>query len=249
MAQWPELNYAQKVCVKSAGKLMQQARMVGPGSRVGVAVSGGMDSLALLRVLTLRQRVAPFHFEIMALHVNPGFDPEAHLPLAEWLAEQGVSAHLELSDHGLAAHDERNLKNSPCFRCSWLRRKRLFELCDRYGLTHLAMGHNADDLVATFFMNLVKAGRVEGLGMAESFFEGRLHVIRPLLWVDKADIRRAVKAWDLPVRENPCPTAGASGRDEMLQEAAKLWAEDKGARQKIFNALRRWQLDLDAKSG
>ena len=81
-----KLSYAQEVCVKAAGRAMQTTGMLEPGCRVGVAASGGVDSFVLLKVMQLRQRIVPFRFEFMALHVNPGFDPDNHRPLTEWLA-------------------------------------------------------------------------------------------------------------------------------------------------------------------
>ena len=91
---------------------MQTTSMIHPGARIGVAVSGGVDSWVLLNVLHLRQRIVPFKFEIMALHINPGFDPENHAPLLEWLEREGVAGHVELSDHGLVAHG-RKIENAP----------------------------------------------------------------------------------------------------------------------------------------
>ena len=88
-----KLSYAQQVCVKSAGKAMQRTGMVGPGAKVGVAVSGGVDSWVLLEVLRRRQRIVPFRFDIMAIHLNPGFDAENHAPLVEYLAKHGVAGH------------------------------------------------------------------------------------------------------------------------------------------------------------
>lgn len=242
------LTYAQKVCIKSAGKAMQQTGMIHPGARIGVAVSGGMDSWVLLQVLRYRQRIVPFRFEIMALHVNPGFDPENHAPLLPWLKDNGVSAHIEVTDHGPRAHSPENKRNSPCFYCAWLRRKRLFELCAQYGMTHLAFGHNADDLVSTFMLNLFQNGRVDGMSMKESFFNGRLEVIRPLLMVEKADIARAVRQWGLPVWSNPCPSAAGTRRSEMLEHLNELCRSHKGMKQNVFNGLRRWQLDLTPKA-
>jgi tRNA(Ile)-lysidine synthase TilS/MesJ len=96
-----------------------------------------------------------------------------------------------------------------------MRRKRLFQLCQAYNLTHLAFGHTSDDLVQTFFMNLTTNGRVEGLYPKESFFQGRLQVIRPLLWIDKFQVSRAAKAWSLPVRDNPCPSADNNRRSQV----------------------------------
>jgi tRNA(Ile)-lysidine synthase TilS/MesJ len=243
-----QLNYAQKQCIASAGKLMQTTGMLYPGARVGVAVSGGMDSWVLLQVLLYRQRIVPFHFEIMALHVNPGFDPQSHAPLLEWLHRNGVAGHVELTDHGPRAHSPENRRNSPCFYCAMLRRKHLFDLCGRYNLTHLAFGHNADDLVATFYMNLYEGGRVEGMGMCEDFFGGRLKVIRPLMLVEKSVIHRAVRAWELPLWTNPCPSAFNSRRSEVMDEFKAMCKNNKAMKSNVFNGLIRWQLDLTRKA-
>jgi tRNA(Ile)-lysidine synthase TilS/MesJ len=236
------LGYARKVCVKAAGKAMQQARMFHPGARIGVALSGGADSFVLLKALSLRQRIVPFRFDIMALHLNPGFDPQNHEALFPWLEKNGIAAHVECTDHGPHAHSAENLRRSPCFRCAWLRRKRLFELCVRYSLTHLALGHNADDLESTFFMNLFQNGRVDGLSMHEPFFGGKLIVIRPLLLVGKKDIVKAARQWNLPVWSNPCPSAGATRRSDMSAALEHVYAVDPGSRSRVMGGLTRWQL-------
>jgi tRNA(Ile)-lysidine synthase TilS/MesJ len=237
-----KLGYARKLCVKAAGKAMQRARMCGPGARIGVALSGGADSFVLLKTLSLRQRIVPFRFDIMALHVNPGFDPHNHEALFPWLEQSGIAAHVECTDHGPHAHSSENLRRSPCFRCAWLRRKRLFELCARYSLTHLALGHNADDLESTFFLNLFQNGRVDGLAMREDFFGGKLTLIRPLLLVRKKDITRAARQWDLPVWSNPCPSAGATRRNDVHEALEQVYAAAPGARSRVMGGLTRWQL-------
>ncbi len=241
-----DLGYSQRVCVAKAGKLMMETGQLSPGARVGLAVSGGADSLVMLAVMAVRRRIVPFPVELMLLHLNPGFDPRNHLPLAGVCADLGVAAHIEVTDYGPRAFSEENRKKSPCFYCAWLRRKRLFDLCARYGLTHLAFGHNADDLAATFFLNMFQNGRVDGLSCRESFFGGKLTVIRPLLLVDKSTITRAARAWGLPVFANPCPMAGKSMRHE-----AETWIRDicAGGRKRGVNVLRalgRFQLDRDA---
>ena len=101
-------SFAQERCLRLTGKLMQRLDMLHPGARVGVAISGGVDSWVLLKVLALRRGIVPFPFEIMALHVNAGFEPDSHAPMADWLAEAGIAAHLEVSDHGPQGHSEAN---------------------------------------------------------------------------------------------------------------------------------------------
>lgn len=218
--------------------------MLWPGARIGVAVSGGVDSWVMLEVLRLRRRIVPFRYDIMALHVNPGFAPGNHEPLLSYIRQHGLAAHIEVSDFGPRGHSAENRKNSPCFYCAMLRRKRLFDLSRQYHLTHLAFGHTADDLVTTFFMNMVQNGRVDGMHMADMFFGGALMVIRPMLLVEKADIIRAARHWNLPVWDNPCPSAGRSNRAVFAARVAALHNGDKAQRKNLFNALCKWQLAL-----
>lgn len=234
-------TYAQQQCIRSAGKLSQMTRMLSPGARVGVAVSGGMDSFVLLETMRIRQGIVPFRFSMLALHVNPGFDPASHAPLAAWLAANGVAGHIEITDHGPRAHSPENRKSSACFYCAMLRRKRLFELCKKYGLTHLAFGHTADDLVSSFFMNLCQNGRVDGMSMREEFFKGELLVIRPLMLVEKKIIAKAARDWALPVWSNPCPSAGKTLRTSIMDDVAKITEGKKGMNTRIRAALCRWQ--------
>ena len=191
--------------------LMQRTHMVWPGARIGIAASGGSDSFVLAQTMLIRQAIMPFPVEFMVLHVNAGFDMKDHRPLEQWVERNGLAGHFEVSDHGPKAHSDANTSGSPCFLCSWSRRKRLFSLCDRYNLTHLALGHNSDDLLSTFFMNLLRTGRVESMSPSEQFFSGKLRLIRPLLFVEKKYINSAARQWGLPVWQNPCPSANSSG--------------------------------------
>lgn len=237
-------TYAQQLCIRAAGRLSQTTAMLHEGARVGVAVSGGMDSFTLLEVMRIRQGIVPFDFSLMALHVNPGFEPESHGPLAEWLAKKGVAGHLEVTDHGPRAHTDENRTASPCFFCAMLRRKRLFELCREYGLTHLAFGHTADDLVSSFFLNLCQNGRVEGMSMREPFFGGKLLVIRPLMLTEKKTISKAAKDWRLPIWKNACPSAEKTRRAHIMDDLAKMTEGHKGMHTRIRAGLVRWQTRL-----
>ncbi len=221
---------------------MYQTGMLQPGARLGVAVSGGMDSWVLLQTLLLHKKKLPFAVDIMVLHVNPGFSADNHQPLLQWLRKSGLAGHVQVSDIGPRAHSQENWKRSPCFFCSWRRRKRLFRLVKRYALTHLALGHNADDLVQNFFMNLFYSGRVEGLYPRESFFQGEFELIRPLLLVEKRVIKKAVRDWGLPVWTNPCPSEERGKRTETEQWLQQIWDQDKRLRKNVFSALQRWQL-------
>lgn len=247
MGSWGKLSFAQKKCVSMTGKLMQGTNMVSSGARIGMAISGGVDSFLMLKVMLIRQAIMPFPVELMVLHVNPGFDPTNHAPLTRWCADHGVASHIANTDYGPRAHSPENKKRSPCFYCSWLRRKHLFELCREYNLTHLAFGHNADDNVATFFMNLLQNGRADGMSPSESFFGGKLRVIRPTLLLEKKYVKKAARQWELPIWENTCPSNGLTKRTQTEELVRTLSNGDKRIKNNIYNAITRQQVDLTRK--
>ncbi|MDR1857388.1 MAG: tRNA 2-thiocytidine biosynthesis TtcA family protein [Desulfovibrio sp.] len=242
-------SFAQETCVRSVGKVLHRTGAIWPGCRIGVAASGGVDSFVLLKCLQIRQTILPFPIEIMAIHLNPGFAPDNHAPLVEWLAKEGIPGHLEVTDYGPVAHSPENRRRSACFLCAMKRRKRLFELCAEYGLTHVAFGHNADDLVETFFMNLCRGGRVQGLNPCEPFFSGKIVVVRPIIAVEKTYIKAAARQWNLPVFSNPCPSAGHTSRSDMAETLRNFYGIAKDTRQCIFNGLIRWQMDAASRDG
>jgi tRNA 2-thiocytidine biosynthesis protein TtcA len=243
MAKWGKLVFAQERCLRLAGKVMQRLGMVHAGARIGIAVSGGVDSWVLVQVLALRQRIMPFPVELMILHLNPGFDARNHAPLIAWARAQGMALHAEVTDFGPRAHSPENQEKSACFYCAHLRRKRLFQLCRQYQLTHLAMGHNADDLIATFFLNLVQTGKVYGLMPKETYFGGRLTMIRPLILVEKKLIQQSARQWRLPVWENPCPSKDDTARRRMLEAAQTLCQGDRRLLTNLTQGLGRWQIE------
>ena len=235
-----KFSYLQKSCISKASKLMAESQMIYNGARIGVAVSGGVDSGVLLKILTIIKSRLPFKIEIMALHINPGFNPLSHLPLLDWLKDLGIPSYIQVSDIGPRAHTNENRTKSPCFFCSFRRRKRLFELISKFNLTHLAMGHHGEDLVTTFFMNLLYNGRVEGLYAKESFFKGEFHLIRPLLLIEKHKIIKIAKEWNIPVIKNPCPSARVSSRSHVWTTLETLWQDKKIIKKNVFSALYNW---------
>lgn len=235
-------SYSQQVCIKRAGLALQKTGVLYANARIGIAVSGGVDSFALLKVMMIRRSILPFPVELMAIHLNPGFSQADHLHLGAWLAKNGVASHIEITDFGLRAHSEENRKNSACFYCAWLRRKRLFELCRQYRLTHLAFGHNADDSAATFMLNTFRNGRIQALRIREDFFGGSLRVIRPLLLVEKRYIRHAARNWDLPVWKNSCPSSGKTERTRMEDLLDLISSQLPDARKSLLGALGRREL-------
>jgi tRNA(Ile)-lysidine synthase TilS/MesJ len=165
-------------------------------------VSGGKDSLMLLWALAERRKRVPVHYDLYPIYVDPGFEGGFGEALADTCQQLGFSLTVDPTDHGIVAHSAANREN-PCFLCSRLRRKRLFEIADRLGCAKLALGHNKDDIIETFFLNVCYAGEISTMVPRQSLFNGRFTVIRPLAMVDEkaytADCRNAAVS---PIRQS-----------------------------------------------
>ena len=210
--------------------------MISDGDRIAVGLSGGKDSLTLMEVLTERKARVPINYKLIALYIDPGFEGSFSEPLEMFCKKKGYPLRIDYTDHGLLGHSPENLEN-PCFLCSRLRRKRLFELADALGCNKLALGHNKDDIIETLFLNMCYAGEISTMVPAQSMFQEKFTVIRPLAFADEEMIRRFITEKRFPEFINPCPTATASKRQEIKTLLNQLYRSNKKVKGNIFRAM------------
>lgn len=230
-------SYTYKALNRTVGKALHHYDMISDGDRILVGVSGGMDSLSLMWILQERRRRVPIDYELFGVHVDPGFEGGFADELAAYCRQQGVALTVEHTDDGVVAHSPQNREN-PCFLCASRRRKRLFRIAAALGCNKVALGHNRDDIVETFFLNMCYAGEMSAMMPAQSFFDGRFTVIRPLAYTGEDLIRRFARQHALPAFVNPCPSAGGSKRQVIKAWLAQLYRDNRKIRGNIFRALR-----------
>jgi len=226
-----------KLINRSLGKALNQYQMIRDGDRIAVGFSGGKDSWALLWLLDTLQRRAPVQFKLFPIFIDPGFQGSPADAIAEHGHAMGFDIRIEQTDHGLVAHSDRNREN-PCFLCSRLRRKRLFDIARELGCSKLALAHNKDDIIETLFLNMCYAGEISTMMPAQPFFDGRLTLIRPLAYTDEDTLIRFATQMQWPVEQNPCPSAGRSKRAEVKAMLQQLYARNKKIKGNIFRAMR-----------
>ncbi len=229
-------NYIYKALNRAAGKAMHRYEMISDEDRIAVGLSGGKDSLALMWILKERQSRIPINYELFAIYIDPGFEGGFTEPLKTYCAQNGFKLIVEHTDCGIIAHSSENREN-PCFLCSRLRRKRLFEIADELGCNKLALGHNKDDIIETLFLNMCYAGEISTMVPVQSFFRGKFTVIRPLAFAEENIISRFACEKKFPAFVNPCPSAKVSKRQEIKNLLRQLYSSNKKIKGNIFRAM------------
>jgi tRNA 2-thiocytidine biosynthesis protein TtcA len=103
---------------KLVGKAVVKYDLINDKDRVLVAVSGGKDSMALLACLNDRKEWVPIDFEIVPVHIDPGFEDGCAKGIKDFLTNNDIDVHVEYTNFGVMAHGPENIKKSPCFICS-----------------------------------------------------------------------------------------------------------------------------------
>lgn len=235
-------RYTYQIIKRSVGKALHHYKMISDGEKIAVGLSGGKDSLTLMWILTERLTRIPISYELFAIYIDPGFEGNFVKPLEDYCRKMNYSLHVEKTDFGIKAHSSENREN-PCFLCSMLRRKRMFEIADELGCSKLALGHHKDDIIETLFMNMCYAGEISTMVPVQPLFGGELTIIRPLSYVDEDTICRFARHKGFPDFTNPCPSAKNSSRHKIKNTLRSLYQSNKKIKGNIFKSLSRVKPD------
>ena len=199
------------------GKAIGDYRMIEPGDRVMVCLSGGKDSYTLLDLLLSLQRSAPVDFELIAVNLDqkqPDFP--AHV-LPEYLTALGVDFRIVEQDTYSVVKRVVPEGKTMCGLCSRLRRGALYRFAAQNAVTKIALGHHRDDMVETLFLNMFFGGKLKAMPPKLRSEDGRHIVIRPLAYVSERDIERYANARRFPII--PCNLCGS--QDNLQRVAIK----------------------------
>jgi tRNA 2-thiocytidine biosynthesis protein TtcA len=228
--------------LKKLNKCHREHQLLADGDRIALALSGGKDSCALLDALLQRRGIE--HYTLIPIHVTPASDMDCgartDLPaLRAWLDGLGVEYHIVAAQE--ATGEPRRPNQSPCFYCTWRRRRALFQKAQELGCNKLALAHNADDVAQTTLLNLFYQSKLTTMYPRVSFFGGELIVIRPLSYVPEKEIARYAEEAGFPPPPPPCPTGNASKRDLMRQVIRMVEQTNPKLKVHLWRAVERCQ--------
>ena len=236
------MAYWEKEIRSLVGKAIHLYGLIQDGDRILVAVSGGKDSLSLLHLLKERLKRVPTRYELLAVHIDLGFNSGSADILRNYFEEEGLTYHIEFTDIGKRANSSENREN-PCFLCAWERRKKLFQLANRFKCNKVALGHHKDDIIETLLLNIFYSGEISTMLPLQSLFKGKITIIRPLSLLEEKKIERFARAFDLPVGSSGCPSSGRTKRKEVKEIIETLSRKNHRVKGNIFRSLSNIKMD------
>lgn len=225
-------------------KAIQEFDLIQDGDKIAVGVSGGKDSLVLLEGLVRLKRFIGIDYEVTAITLDPRFGGvDGDYSTVEKMCQRlGVDFVLKRTHIGEIVFDVRQETN-PCSLCARMRRGALHDAAKEAGCNKIALGHNYDDAVETFVMNLFNEGRL-GCFAPKSYLSRKdITMIRPLVFAPEKEVRNAAKRSGLEVVKSKCPADGHTSREDTKRFLAERNKADKGFSDRIFGAVRRAGLD------
>lgn len=220
---------------KRAGKSCAKYGLLAPHDRILVGLSGGKDSLFLVESLAYIRKHIPFRIEIVVVHIHVkevGYLVERDM-LEKFCNDLGLDfRHEEISVNIFSDPDK-----TPCFVCSWYRRKRLFELTRELNCNKLAFGHHMDDAIETMLMNMIYHGSVSSLPANLKMFNGRVYLIRPLIEFTQREMLHISAIKGYPQLKQVCPYNDATRRTTIRNLVDIIEGLNGLARKNIFRSM------------
>lgn len=178
---------------RRSGKAIGDYKMIEPGDKIAVAVSGGKDSISLLHVLRHRQAMSPVKFIFAAVHIDFEFADFNPKKLVEYFEREGFPYLVEKVE----SLKGEKWEEIDCFWWSRNRRKALFELAAKEGFTKIAFGHHMDDIVETILLNQFYRGEIGAMKPKQTLFDGQVVIIRPLAYEREETMRLLAEKLDI----------------------------------------------------
>ena len=223
-------------------KAMATYHLIEDDDRILVGLSGGKDSLLLLELLAKRAKIEHPRFSVEALHVrmeNIHYETDTSY-LQQFCDNLGVRLHVKTTRFEIGspanARDARRQKQ-PCFLCSWMRRKELFNLAQELGCNKIALGHHQDDILHTALMNLTFQGRFGTMPARLKMRKMALTIIRPLCLIEEQDIKTYAELQGYQKQQKLCPYETGSNRSDIKRLYDMMEQINPEARYSIWRAL------------
>lgn len=168
-------------------KAIKEFNLIEDGDKIGIAISGGKDSLLLAKLFQELKKHGRDNFEVEYIAMDPGYHESIKKLLIDNCNHLNIPVHIFESKIFKVA--ENIAKEYPCFMCAKMRRGALYQKAQELGCNKLALGHHFNDVVETTMLNLLYTGSFKTMlpKLKATNFEN-MELIRPLYYVEEESI-------------------------------------------------------------
>lgn len=235
MAKLTEIELLFRKVERKVIKAIFDYGMIADGDRIMIGLSGGKDSLALIDLLGRRMRIHRPRFEVVVAHIvmtNVPYQSDV-----EYLKSHAAQYDIPFIIHETCFDPSTDNRKSPCFLCSWNRRKALFEVAKAHGCTKIALGHHQDDILQTLLMNMTFQGAFGTMPPCLKMDKFDMTIIRPMCLVEEKELVR-IAAWKGYKKQlKNCPYETSSSRPDMKEVLARLEEINPNARHSLWGSM------------
>ena len=221
-------------------RCVEDYEMIEDGDKIAVGISGGKDSLVLLRLLAALRSYHNKKFTLQAITIDMGLGMD-YSGIEEMCRELDVPYTIVRTEIGPIIFDYRKEKN-PCSMCSKMRRGALNQALLELDCNKLALGHHFDDAVETFMMSLIYEGRISCFQPVTHLDRTGVIQIRPMLYIHEKTVASFAQRENLPVLQNRCPVDKHTKREEIKDLIFSLAKDYPDLKERIFGAMQRYPL-------
>lgn len=235
MAQFTEDEKIMRRLEQRFNKGVVKYRLIEDGDKILIGLSGGKDSLALLELLARRSRILKPKFTVIAVHV--GMTNIPYQSDLEYLKGYSEDLGVPFVHYETFFDPSTDTRKSPCFLCSWNRRKALFTVAKEQGCNKIALGHHMDDILETLLMNITFQAK-----LVMRKFE--MTIIRPMCLVHEADLIEMARIRGFRKQIKDCPYESLSNRSNMKEVLYSLEKMNPEARYSLWKCMTNIQEEL-----
>lgn len=209
--------------------------LITDGDRILVGLSGGKDSLALVDLLGRRRKIFSPRFEVVVAHIIMTNIP--YSSDTEYLRSHASEHELPFVVHETSFDASTDTRKSPCFLCSWTRRKALFDIAAEHGCNKIALGHHRDDILETLLMNMTFQGAIGTMPPRLRMDKFDMEIIRPLCLVEERELTTLARWRGYRKQTKSCPYESGSCRSDMKDILSRLEAINPEARHSLWSSM------------
>lgn len=226
---------------QTAGKCIKQYGLIDEGDKILIGLSGGKDSLALVEILGERMKILKPRFELVAAHISmSNIEYKSDL---EYLAAHTAQFNIPFVHKESSFDASTDKRKSPCFLCSWNRRKALFEIANEHACNKIALGHHQDDILETLLMNMTFQGAISTMPPLLRMRKFEMAIVRPLALNREEELRFLSEIRKYPKQEKNCPYEQTSHRSDMKAILHELEQLNPQARHSLWGSMTNIQHD------